>query len=123
MNTLFTYKSIVRLPEWTKVNLIGDEEPPAPNDKLVHEMLDETGTRDHFNQPVVSPAVSQANEAGTLVQVRHGTEDYHRHGAYARTRHVASLGFDLTLDEAEFREERARLRSGTLAIAPLAFYS
>jgi hypothetical protein len=118
VNLIFTYKFLVRLPRWTKVNITGEDEPPAPEETMMHEMLDETGTRDRLNQPFVSPAVLQANEAGALVRVRRGTEDYRLHGAYVRTRHVASLGFDLTLDEAEFSEERARLLDWVARNAP-----
>lgn len=118
VNLIFTYKFMVRLPEWTKVNITGEDEPPAPEETLMHEMLDETGTCDRFNQPFVSPAVLQANEAGALVRVRRGTADYRLHGAYVRSRHVASVGFDFPLDDAEFREERARLLDWVARNAP-----
>jgi hypothetical protein len=118
VNLIFTYKFLVRLPKWTKVNLAGEEEPPAPSETLMHEMIDESGTHDTFSQPFVSPAVLQANESGALVRVRRGTEDYRLHGAYVRTRQVPSLGFDLTLDAAEFREERATLLDWVAKNAP-----
>merc|ERR1712087_1097222 len=62
-----------------------------------------------MNQTFTSPAILQANEAGTLVRVRRGTEDFEQYGPYIRTRNVTSLGFDLTLTQEELRRERAEL--------------
>ncbi|CAB9507167.1 expressed unknown protein [Seminavis robusta] len=118
LNIVFTIKYIVRIPEWTKPDLTGEEEPPAPVDTIVHEMLDETGAHETMRQPFVSPAVLEAAEAGVLVRVKRGTEDYRRHGPFRRTRNVTSLGFDLMLSELELREERARLLDWVAKNAP-----
>jgi len=75
-------------------------------------------TREFLDGPFVSPAVLQANEAGTLVRVRRGTEDYRIHGPYVRTRQVTALGFDPTLDDAELRQERAALLDWVARIPP-----
>eukprot|EP00977_Amphora_coffeiformis_P009292 scaffold2103_cov185-Amphora_coffeaeformis.AAC.37 len=58
----------------------------------------------------VNPAVLQANETGVMVRVRRGTVDWEKFGPYKRTRQVPSMGFDLTLTEAELNHERARHR-------------
>lgn len=100
----------MRIPEWTKPDLTGEEEPPAPSDTIIHEMLQQTGGGyDTMRQQFVSSAVLEANEAGVLVRVKRGTEGYRLHGPYARTRKVTSLGFDLILSELELSEERAAL--------------
>lgn len=116
VNLIFTYKALIRLPKWTQISVAGEEEPPEPADTIMAEMLHDA--HEIFDQPFVSPAVLQANEAGTLIRVRRGTEDYRRHGPYVRTRHVASLGFDMTLSAEELREERSRLLDWVAKNAP-----
>jgi hypothetical protein len=143
LNFIITYKYVVRLPKWTKIDvafLLSDEErPPSPSHTIVHEMLNEGrngngagAAHECLNQTFTSPAVLQANEAGALVRVRRGTEDYENYGPYVRTRQVTALGFDLTLTEEELRSERAELldwvakkaprtRNRTLSAIPQAF--
>lgn len=116
VNLIFTYKFIARLPQWTNVKVAGETEPPAPADTIMSIMLPDT--REFLDGPFVSPAVLQANEAGTLVRVRRGTEDYRIHGPYVRTRQVTALGFDPTLDDAELRQERAALLDWVARIPP-----
>lgn len=118
LNITFTIKYVLRIPQWTKPDLTGEEEPPAPANTIVHEMMDETGAKEIMRQPFVSPAVLEANEAGVLVRVQRGTEDYRLHGPFVRTRKVTSLGFDLVLSEMELREERARLLDWVAKNAP-----
>jgi hypothetical protein len=122
LNFIFTYKYVVRLPKWTTVDIAfrGDEEPPpSPDHTIVHGMLNEgNGAHECLNQTFTSPAVLQANEAGALVRVRRGTEDYDNYGPYVRTRHVTALGFDLTLTEEELRRERAELLDWVAKNAP-----
>jgi hypothetical protein len=118
LNIVFTYMYIRRLPEWTKLDTAGEEEPPDPKNTFVHEMLDGTGAHEMLDQPFMSPAVLQANEAGALVRVRRGTEDYRIHGPYVRTRKVTALGFDPTMDDDELRRERAELLDWVAKNAP-----
>jgi hypothetical protein len=118
LNLIFTYMYICRLPRWTKLDTAGEEVPPAPQDTFVHEMLDTTGAHELFAQPFMSPAVLQANEAGALVRVRRGTEDFRIHGPYVRTRKVTALGFDPTMDDDELRRERAELLDWVAKNAP-----
>jgi tellurite resistance protein TehA-like permease len=107
VNLIFTYKFMIRLPQWTNVRVSGETEPPAPADTIMSLMLPDT--REFMDGPFVSPAVLQANEAGALVRVRRGTEDYRIHGPYVRTRQVTALGFDPTLNDADLRQERSAL--------------
>lgn len=141
LNLIFTFKFLRRLPKWTKIDTFGETEPPGtsgkmrfhfpfwralsfcpfsfvtePDHTIIHEMLPET--HDILDQPFVSPAVLQANEAGILIRVRRGTEDYNRFGPYRRTRKVTALGFDPTLDESELRQERAALLDWVAKHAP-----
>jgi hypothetical protein len=116
VNLIFTYKALVRLPKWTNISIAGEDEPPKPSNTIMFEMLQDA--REVIDQPFVSPAVLQANETGSLIRVRRGTEDYRRHGPYVRTRHVASFGFDPTLSSAELRDERARLLDWVARQAP-----
>jgi hypothetical protein len=119
VNLIFTYKFLRRLPEWTKVDISGEEAPPAPYDTMTHDMLDHRGAHETFlSQPFVSPAVLEANEAGALIRVRRGTEDYRIHGPFVRTRKVTARGFDLSLNDAELREERAALLDWVAKNAP-----
>jgi hypothetical protein len=122
LNFIITYKYVVRLPKWTKIDVafLSDEEPPpSPSHTIVHGMLiEEKGAHECLNQTFTSPAVLQANEAGALVRVRRGTEDYENYGPYVRTRQVTALGFDLTLTEEELRRERAELLDWVAKKAP-----
>jgi hypothetical protein len=116
VNFIFTCKAFVRLPKWTNISIAGEDEVPKPSNTIMSEML--LDAREIIDQPFVSPAVLQANETGSLIRVRRGTEDYRRHGPYVRTRHVASFGFDPTLSVDELREERARLLDWVARHAP-----
>jgi len=135
LNLIFTYKYIKRLPKWTKVDEAlfsgdTDEIPPSPNHTLVHEMMSvgsyssERDRRDSgipheiLHQTFTSPAVLQANEAGALIRVRRGTEDYEHYGPYVRTRNVSSLGFDLTMTLEELKQEHAELLHWVAKTAP-----
>jgi len=120
LNFIFTFKYVRRLPQWTKLNTAGENQPPAPKDTFVHEMLDGSGVHELLHQPFVNPAVLEANEAGALVRVRRGTEDYKVHGPYVRTRRITSLGFDLMMDDEELRRERAQLLDWVANNAPRA---
>ena len=116
---IFTYKFLKRLPEWTKVDVGGEEAPPAPYETMTHEMLDDRGAHEAmFHQTFVSPAVLEANEAGALIRVRRGTEDYRRYGPFIRTRQVTARGFDPSMNDAELREERAALLDWVAKNAP-----
>ena len=67
VNRIFTYKFVSRLPQWTKVDISGEEAPPAPYETMTHEMLDDRGAHESmFRQQFVSPAVLEANEAGAM---------------------------------------------------------
>lgn len=118
LNIYFTSLYIRRLPQWTKLSTVGEHEPPAPEDTFVHEMLETTGTHEMFDQPFMSPAVLQANEAGSLVRVRRGTADFNLHGPYVRTRKISALGFDPTMDDEDLRRERAELLDWVAKHAP-----
>ena len=118
LNIVFTAMYFKRLPQWTKVETAGEDEPPAPEETFVKEMLEGTGAHEILDQPFVSPAVLQANEAGVLVRTRRGTEDYRLHGPYVRTRQVTALGFDPTMDDDELRRERAELLDWVARNAP-----
>lgn len=116
VNLILSYKAFIRLPEWTNISIVGEVEPPNPSETIMSEMLQDA--HEVLDQPFVSPAVLQANETGTLIRVRRGTEDYRRHGPYIRTRHVASFGFDPSLSVDELRDERARLFDWVARNAP-----
>lgn len=135
LNFVFTYKYVTLLPKWTKLDEAlfldeNDEIPPSPSHTIMHGMMSvgsgyasERGggggvPREIFQQSFTSPAVLQANEAGMLVRVRRGTEDYENYGPYVRTRNVSSLGFDLTLTDDELRQERAELLHWVAKTAP-----
>lgn len=109
VNLIFTYKYVRRLPQWTKVDTSGEEEPVKPSETILHEMLTNSGVHETMSSQLVSPAVLQANEAGSLVRLRRGTQDFDLHGPFVRTRKVTALGFDIVMPEAELLEERAQL--------------
>lgn len=119
VNFIFTFKFLRKLPEWTKVDVSDEEAPPAPYETMTHEMLDDRGAHETmYAQPFVSPAVLEANEAGALIRVRRGTEDYRRYGPFIRTRKVTARGFDPSMNDAELREERAALLDWVAKNAP-----
>lgn len=119
VNIIFTYKFLSRLPQWTKPDVTDEEEPPAPYETMTHEMLDDRGAHESmFRQTFVSPAVLEANEAGALIRVRRGTEDYKRYGPFMRTRKVTARGFDPSMNDSELREERAALLDWVAKNAP-----
>ena len=109
LNIIFTIKYARRLPGWTKVDTAGEQEPPPPAQTLVQDMMNDMEVHEIMKQPFVSPAVLLANEGGILVRLRRDTEEFRAKGPFVRTRRIASLGFDLTLDENELRTERNRL--------------
>eukprot|EP00934_Nitzschia_sp_Nitz4_P007007 Nitzschia sp. Nitz4//scaffold321_size20361//17423//20242//NITZ4_008689-RA/size20361-augustus-gene-0.1-mRNA-1//-1//CDS//3329547793//6997//frame0 len=136
MNLVFSYLYVTKLPEWTQVwnhdkddnddqdndtlSLDLSEIPPPPHQTIVYGMLHDGngGAHEILHQPFTSPAVLQANEAGTLMRVRRGTHDFEQFGPFVRTRKVSSLGFDLTLSEDELRRERAELLDWVAKNAP-----
>ena len=127
-----TYHYVTRLPQWTNLsdddgasdadeamsvdfswmgNYLGDQA------SLSSALTDawETGQDGGWEllddiEDAVNPAVLQANETGVMVRVRRGTADFAKFGPYKRTRRVPSMGFDLTLTDAELATERARHR-------------
>ena len=63
---IITVKFLLYLPSWVFIDVDDEEEPPAPNETLVGELIDSGET---IKQKFVSPAVLQANETGALVRV------------------------------------------------------
>lgn len=127
MNFIFTYHYMIRLPKWTNIleTEMDDEslvsEPPQEillEDTVLGHMNETEAHESLTNFTLVNPAVLQANEAGALVRIRRGTEDYERHGPYKRTRHVSALGFDPILSAIEFETERARLLEWAASNSP-----
>lgn len=132
LNLVFTFKYMSRLPKWTKLDethLLDNEMPPSPSHTFMHEMMSVASgstqrgdgggiPREIFSQSFTSPAVLQANEAGQLIRLRRGTEDYQNYGPYVRSRNISSLGFDLTLTKEELRQERAELLHWVAKNAP-----
>lgn len=121
LNLYFTYKYICCLPTWTKIDetVLEEEIAPSPMETFTYEMMEEeAGAHEVLNQSFTSPAVLQANEAGTLVRVRRGTQDYNTFGPYVRTRNVTSVGFDPMLTDSELRQERAELLDWVAKNAP-----
>jgi hypothetical protein len=135
LNLVFTCKYVRRLPKWTKMDTVyfmeeyddknQDDEATAASgcetivhQDLLHENDPGASTGERLIQTFVSPAVLAANETGTLIRVRRGTQDYETHGPYIRTRHVTSLGFDLTMTQEELRHERAEMLDRVAKKAP-----
>jgi hypothetical protein len=104
LNIIFTVKYFACLPKWTKVDVTDEEEPPIPSETIVQSALD---VQETISQHFVSPALLQANETGSLVRVRRGTEDYR--GSFVRTRQIPSVGFDPVMDPKELNREREAL--------------
>lgn len=101
LTVVITIKFFYSLPGWTRVNLDGENEPPAPNETLMSEVVRVGET---WRQNYVSPVVLQANEAGALVQVRKNGRT-----KYVRTRRVTALGFEPIMDMIDFTNEREAL--------------
>eukprot|EP00593_Proboscia_inermis_P008632 CAMPEP_0171308508 /NCGR_PEP_ID=MMETSP0816-20121228/18629_1 /TAXON_ID=420281 /ORGANISM="Proboscia inermis, Strain CCAP1064/1" /LENGTH=400 /DNA_ID=CAMNT_0011791433 /DNA_START=183 /DNA_END=1385 /DNA_ORIENTATION=+ len=125
---IITFKFFCHLPVWVQVDITEEEEPPPPDQTLMCDVIDVGET---FKQDFVNPAVLQANETGALVRVRRGTEDWR--GPYVRTRKVAALGFEPTMNSAELNFERealldyvsmnpARIRNRTLSVPGIDFH-
>lgn len=88
------------LPSWTLVDVSDEEEPPAPNETTLKDVI---STGESLRQPFVSPAVLQANETGALICIRRGPDGK---GRYVRTRRLAALGFEPTMKWSEMNAER-----------------
>jgi hypothetical protein len=97
-----TAKFIYCLPKWTVFDLEDEEEPPAPYETLM-SLQDMVTAGETLRQPFVSPAVLQANETGALVLTRDGPD---RQLRYVRTRRLAALGFEPTMNWSEMEHER-----------------
>jgi hypothetical protein len=112
-NFLFTYKYIRHLPEWTQINITPDpleDDLPSPEETEVHHLWrSNDNNHEILQQPFTNPAVLQANEAGSLVRVRRGTNAYIPSSPYLRTRHVYAIGFEVPMNDNELRQERAEL--------------
>ena len=117
-------KYVRRLPKWTKIDLSGEEvAPPDASHTVVHEVMYDSDGNESMSlmsrsNVCFNPAVLQRNETGSLVRLQRGTRDWERYGPYVRTRHVGSYGFDLTMTDAEFRQERADLLHWVAKNAP-----
>lgn len=98
---IITVKFFQMLPSWTSVNLDGENEPPAPHETIMSNIVK---FGDGWAHNFVSPVVLQANEAGALVQVRKDGRT-----KYVRTRRVTALGFEPIMDLLDFTNERAAL--------------
>lgn len=97
-----TARFLYCLPRWTNLDVTDEEEPPSPNETFI-AMRDMVTAGDAMRQPFVSPAVLQANETGALVLARTGPEGPLR---YVRTRRLAALGFEPSMNWSEMQEER-----------------
>lgn len=91
-------KYLYSLGKWVQPDLEDEEEPPAPNETLMSELISTTG--DEMRQVLISPAVLQANETGLLVKI---------HDEYKRTRRIPALGFTPALNWSEMQRERELL--------------
>ena len=97
-----TARFFYMLPTWTYIDVIGEEEPPAPFETSLTQQHVIT-TAETLRQPFVSPAVLQANETGQLVMLPRGSDGRNR---YIRTRRLPALGFEPTMDWTELNRER-----------------
>ena len=109
ITTLYLY----HLPRWTRPDVTFEQEPPAPNQTLMSDVL---CSGDAIRQPFISPTVLQANETGVLVRIRRDPED--TRGSYVRTLQMKSLGFEPTLDPSALIEEREELLQWVATHAP-----
>jgi len=66
-----------------------------------------------LSQPLVSPAVLQANETGALVRVLHDGKAH-----LVRTRRVTALGFEPMMKWSEMNDEREALLQWALKFPP-----
>lgn len=87
------------LGKWVQPDLEDEEEPPAPNETLMSELISTTG--DEMRQVLISPAVLQANETGLLIKLKNDE--------YRRTRRIPALGFTPALNWSEMQRERELL--------------
>ena len=93
--------------------------PPSPSSSFVQDMLAANkGVYEGWNSTWTNTAVLQANETGSLIRLRRGTDDYARHGPFKRTRQISALGFDLAMTDEEFRQEQAELLHRVARMAP-----
>jgi hypothetical protein len=92
VNLIVSYKYLLRLPEWTKLEIGVEDEPVEPSETMLHEMLTESGLHETLHSQLVNRAVLQANEAGALVRVRRGSRDFRNHNGtpFVRTRKAIS---------------------------------
>ena len=122
---IITTKFFSRLPSWTQVDITDEDEPPAPNETVMSEVI---LIGENVRQNYVSPAVLQANETGQLIRHR-GADGRMR---YVRTRRVTALGFEPIMNQIELQEERdallewaaknpARARKRTLSVPGIDF--
>lgn len=119
LNLVFTTKFLLRLPQWTKIDISDEVEPPLPAETIMMEILEDSiYQHDPMSEALVNSAVLQANETGALVRVRRGTEDFQKHGPYVRSRRVLSLGFDPVLSMSELMQDRADLLDWVARRAP-----
>jgi hypothetical protein len=121
LNLFFTAKYVRKLRKWTKVDSDeeNEEQLADPAETMMHEMLLESNVHETMsNHTLVSPALLQANEAGSLVRVKRGGHNWRRHGPFVRTRNVTALGFDFIMSEMELRQERAELLDWVAKNAP-----
>jgi len=93
-------KFFYMLPSWTLVDVADEEEPPAPNETTLKDII---STGETLRQPFVSPAVLQANETGALIYIPRGPDG---RGRYVRTRRLPALGFEPTMNWSEMNAER-----------------
>lgn len=98
---IITAKYFYHLPSWVLVDIEDEEEPPAPNQTLISNII---GAGESLRQNFISPVVLQANETGMLVRRRGGGDD--GRGSYIRSRRVKALGFEPTMNFLELAEER-----------------
>ena len=99
---IITIKFLLKLPEWTQIDVSDEIEPPAPKETMMSEIVLAGET---LRQRYVNPAVLQAQEAGALVRL----PDQYGRARYVRTRKVTALGFEPIMDLLELDEERETL--------------
>jgi len=101
------------LPNWTQVDVTDEEEPPQPNETVMAEVMGRHYEYESLSQPLVSPAVLQANETGALVRVLHDGKSH-----LVRTRRVTALGFEPMMKWSEMNDEREALLQWALKFPP-----
>jgi hypothetical protein len=95
-------KFFYMLPKWTNIDVADEVEPPAPYETTL-TLNDIVTAGETLQQAFVSPAVLQANETGALVML---PRDEHGGLRYVRTRRLAALGFEPTMNWSELNRER-----------------